>query len=131
MNDAILLAGDRYHKADDAFAGVGPALESAGLSVLYTTDYEALNADLLKGKRLLAILRDGMLWPNGVDEPYEVWMKSHQEAAIEQFVAGGAGVRSCRFTMLAGHIPGKTVIAGSWVGTTRDIHQLRRSTYRW
>jgi len=30
MSDAVLLAGDRYHNADDAFAGVGPALEAAG-----------------------------------------------------------------------------------------------------
>ena len=38
MSDAVLLAGDRYHSADDAFAGVGPALEASGLEVEYTTD---------------------------------------------------------------------------------------------
>ncbi len=89
MYDAILLAGDRYHTAEDAFAGVGPALEAAGLKVLYTTDYAALNSDLLGGKRLLAILRDGMLWPDGHEQPYGVWMQPEQEAAIEQFVASG------------------------------------------
>jgi Trehalose utilisation len=89
MSDAVLLAGDRYHQAEDAFAGVGPALEAAGLRVTYTTDYGALDADLLKGKRLLAILRDGMLWPNGIDQPYSVWMQPHQEKAIEEFVADG------------------------------------------
>ena len=89
MSDAILLAGDRYHAAEYAFAGVGPALEAAGLSVHYTTDYSVLNADLLQGKRMLVILRDGMLWPNGYEQPYEVWMQPHQEAAIERFVAAG------------------------------------------
>ncbi|MBI4553828.1 MAG: ThuA domain-containing protein [Candidatus Latescibacteria bacterium] len=87
--DAILLAGDRYHHAEDAFRGVGPAMEAAGLVVEYTTDYAALNKEVLDGKRLLVILRDGMEWPNGFDQPSEVWMQPHQEAAIEGFVAAG------------------------------------------
>ena len=89
MKDALLLAGDRYHRAEDAFAGVGPALEAAGLQVEYTTDFAALNRQTLQGKRLLVILRDGMEWPQGVDQPYQVWMQPHQEEAIEAFVAGG------------------------------------------
>ena len=89
MYDAILLAGDRYHKADEAFAGVGPALEAAGLKVLYITDYNALSQQLLTGKKLLAILRDGMEWPGGETQPYTVWMQPEQEAAIEKFVQDG------------------------------------------
>jgi len=87
--DAILLGGDRYHKAEEAFAGVGPALEAAGLEVEYTTDYSKINADTLGDKKLLCILRDGMEWPDGYEKPYEVWMKPDQEEAIEQFVAAG------------------------------------------
>jgi hypothetical protein len=87
--DAILLAGDRYHRAEDAFAGVGPALEAAGLTVAYTTDYASLDANRLAGKKLLCILRDGMEWPAGPDRPHTVWMQPHQEEAIERFVAGG------------------------------------------
>ena len=34
MSEAVLLAGDRYHNANDAFAGVGPALEAAGASAI-------------------------------------------------------------------------------------------------
>jgi type 1 glutamine amidotransferase len=89
MTDAVLLAGDRYHQPEDAFAGVGPALEAAGLAPLCTTDYAALDADLLRGQRLLCILRDGMLWPNGHDQPSERWMQPHQEEAIESFVLNG------------------------------------------
>lgn len=89
MKDALLLAGDRYHRAEDAFAGVGPALEAAGLQVEYTTDFVSLNRQALSGKRLLAILRDGMEWPQGPDQPHQVWMQPHQEEAIEAFVAGG------------------------------------------
>lgn len=89
MKDAILLAGDRYHRAEDAFAGVGPALEASGLQVEYTTDFAGLDAGALAGKRLLVILRDGMEWPQGPDQPHQVWMQPHQEEAIEGFVAGG------------------------------------------
>ena len=91
MADAILLAGDRYHKAEDAFAGVGPALESAGLDVEYTTDFECLDSKLLEGKRLLVILRDGMEWPKGHEAPHQVWMLPGQEEAVEAFVRGGGG----------------------------------------
>ena len=87
--DAVILAGDRYHDANDTFRGVGPAMEAAGLTVEYTTDYAVLDADLLTGKRLLVILRDGMEWPAGHDQPYQVWMQPHQEEAIESFVESG------------------------------------------
>jgi type 1 glutamine amidotransferase len=91
MYDAVMLAGDRYHKAEDAFAGVGPALESAGLRIQYTTDHASLSSELLEGKRLLCILRDGMEWPNGYEQPSTVWMTLAQENAIEHFVkTGGA-----------------------------------------
>jgi len=89
MANAVLLAGDRYHHAEDAFRGVGSAMEAVGLAVEYTTEYRALDTDLLRGKRLLVILRDGMEWPNGLDQPCTVWMQPHQEDAIEAFVAGG------------------------------------------
>lgn len=89
MTNAILLAGDRYHHPEDAFAGVGPALEAAGLSVDATADYAALGADALRGKKLLCILRDGMLWPNGHDQPSVRWMQPSQEEAIESFVLNG------------------------------------------
>ena len=89
MKAAILLAGDRYHRAEDAFAGVGPALEATGLQVEYTADFAGLNHQALQGKRLAAILRDGMQWPQGDSQPHEVWMQPHQEEAIEAFVAGG------------------------------------------
>ena len=88
--DALLLAGDRYHQAQDAFAGVVPALESVGLQVECTTDFQALSTESLRGKRLLAILRDGMEWPN-TEGPHEVWMQPHQEQEIASFIERGGG----------------------------------------
>ena len=89
MADALFLAGDRYHVADEAFAGVGPVLESAGLEVDYTTDFSSIDAHSLDGKRLLVFLRDGMEWPDGHDSPPVRWMQPHQEEAIENFVKDG------------------------------------------
>lgn len=89
MADTVMLAGDRYHPAEDAFKGVGKVLEAAGLDTHFTTDFASIDADLLKGKKLLVFHRDGMEWPNGHDEPPEQWMKPHQEEAIESFVQDG------------------------------------------
>ena len=50
MFDAVLLAGDRYHKAEDAFTGVGPVLETAGLDVAYATDFSSINESGLCGR---------------------------------------------------------------------------------
>ncbi|MCL4506977.1 MAG: ThuA domain-containing protein [Chloroflexi bacterium] len=57
MYDAILLAGDRYHKADDAFAGVGPALESAG----WAYEYGKGRVAYLANGHTLEILRHAMV----------------------------------------------------------------------
>ena len=89
MADAVILGGDRYHKAEEAHQGIGPILEKAGLDVYYTDDFASIDADLLEGKKLLVFLRDGMEWPNGNDADPEVWMQPHQEEAIEQFVMSG------------------------------------------
>lgn len=91
MPDAVFLGGDRYHKAEEAFAAVGPVLEKAGLTPHYTKDFASIDKKLLQGKRLLVFLRDGMEWPNGHDKDPLVWMQPHQEEAIESFVKGGGG----------------------------------------
>lgn len=89
MTDAVFLAGDRHHRADEAFAGVGPVLEKAGLTVDYTTDFASVDAGKLADAKLLVFLRDGMEWPNGHEADPVIWMQPHQEDAIESFVQGG------------------------------------------
>jgi hypothetical protein len=56
MADAVFLGGDRFHKAEEAHAGIGPILEAAGLRVHYTNDFASINADLLEGAKLLVFL---------------------------------------------------------------------------
>jgi type 1 glutamine amidotransferase len=89
--DGFFLGGDRYHPSEVAFSGVGAVLEDLGLQVEYTTDWTALNADMLATKKLLVILRDGMNWPNGFEQPYVQWMSDDQQQAIWDFVHRGGG----------------------------------------
>lgn len=89
MADALFLAGDRYHTAEDSFSTLGKIIEAAGLEVEYTTDFTAITTGALADKKLLVIHRDGMEWPNGNDADPERWMQPHQEEAIENFVLEG------------------------------------------
>jgi hypothetical protein len=87
---ALILAGDKYHNAGDAFEGVGAALKHAvaGIDVMCTADFARFH-EQLPGKQLLVIHRDGMEYPNGPDAEMVRWMQPGQEDAIEQFVLNG------------------------------------------
>jgi type 1 glutamine amidotransferase len=88
-SSAFFLAGDRYHDPQIAFDGVMPILESAGFATHITSDYTQLNSANLAGKRLLILHRDGMLFPQGEDQPAVRWMTREQESAVEDFVLAG------------------------------------------
>jgi len=88
---ALILAGDYYHKPEDAFQGVGSVLEDEGLGVECTADFAALGKEMLSDKALLVILRDGIEFPNGREAGPVPWMQPDQEEAIEQFVLNGGG----------------------------------------
>jgi hypothetical protein len=86
---ALMIAGDRYHDPQVAFDGVKPILEAAGLQTWTTDDYAQIAPTNLAGVRLLVLHRDGMLFPNGVEQPPVRWMTPAQESAIEDFVLQG------------------------------------------
>ena len=88
-SSALFLAGDRYHDPQIAFDGVMPLMETAGLATHSTSDYTQITGANLTGKRLLVLHRDGMLFPNGDDQPAVRWMTREQESAIEDFVLAG------------------------------------------
>src|SRR5580700_5472288 len=63
---AFALIGDRYHNSDYIRTALRKTLvKDAGISIDFRDEVELLNADELKGYKLLIILRDGMLWPGG------------------------------------------------------------------
>jgi type 1 glutamine amidotransferase len=111
---AFALIGDRYHNSDYIRTALRKTLvKDAGLSIDFRDEVELLNAEELKGYKLLIILRDGMLWPSGylqgppgspntppasiVSEPPLpkiepeplYWITAEQGKAVKAFVSGG------------------------------------------
>ncbi|MBN1291620.1 MAG: ThuA domain-containing protein [Candidatus Latescibacteria bacterium] len=111
---AFALVGDRYHNSDYIRTALGKTLvEGAGLSIDFTDEVKLLNAETLKGYKMLIVFRDGMLWPDGYGGSYPgyvqgtdmemksippvpekksepvMWMQPHQGKAVRDFVESG------------------------------------------
>src|ERR1700752_1381635 len=71
---AFALIGDRYHNSDYIRTALTKTLcKGLGLSVAFRDDVSLLNAHELKGHKLLIMLRDGMLWPDGYPQSGPGW----------------------------------------------------------
>ena len=67
---AFALLGDRYHNSDHYRAAFGKTLvRDAGLGIDFSDEYRLLTPDRLSNYKVLIILRDGMIWPNGHGNP--------------------------------------------------------------
>jgi hypothetical protein len=112
---AFGLIGDRYHNSDYIRVGLNKTIAAdLGVSIDFTDETRALTAETLSGYRLLIVLRDGMIWPEGypdestnagwvsskpklVSEPplpvsspkSQFWMKPEQGKAVRRFVENG------------------------------------------
>jgi hypothetical protein len=64
--DAFALIGDRYHNSDYIRTGLNRTIaEPLGVSIDFCDETRMLDAQTLGGYKLLIILRDGMIWPDG------------------------------------------------------------------
>lgn len=118
--DAFALIGDRYHNSDYIRSALNKTIaEPLGLAIDFCDETKRLVAETLADYRLLIILRDGMIWPDGypnegtnagwvnggkpklVSEPPvpeteakpAFWMKPEQGEAVREFVErGGAAL---------------------------------------
>ncbi len=88
---ALVLIGDRYHEPEHIEEGLSPAFEATGIDPHFVVDVRALSAENLAQVQLLVILKDGMLWPDGTDNPYRRWMTMEQQNAVVDFVESGGG----------------------------------------
>ncbi len=114
---AFGLIGDRYHNSDYIRSGLTRTIATEmGVSIDFTDETRLLTAETLAGYKLLIVLRDGMIWPDGypdetsnagwvaggrvkiVSEPpvpqkappkFAFWMKPAQGKAVRQFVENG------------------------------------------
>ncbi len=118
---AFALIGDRYHNSDYIRTGLTRTVaKQMGISVDFTDETPLLNAETLDGYKVLIVLRDGMIWPDGYggdestnaawvatgrpklvfDPPLppgkaqsQFWIKPEQGKAVRQFVeAGGSAL---------------------------------------
>src|SRR5215472_16575256 len=118
---AFALTGDRYHNSDYIRTGLTRTIaRQLDVSIDFTDETSLLNAETLDGYKMLIVLRDGMIWPDGYggdestnaawvatgrpklvfDPPVpqqraqsQYWMKPEQGKAVRQFVdAGGAAL---------------------------------------
>lgn len=108
----LALIGDRFHNSDYIRVSLDRLFSELGLPIDYTTLYDQLSRDLLRGYRILLCLRDGMIWPGGYSGPdaytcYEeglenpedfpkpkpgYWITKQQAEAVRDFVAEGNGL---------------------------------------
>src|SRR5260370_20426328 len=66
---AFALIGDRYHNSDYIRTGLRRTIErEMDVTVDFCDEVKMLNAETLKGYKLLILLRDGMLWPDGYQD---------------------------------------------------------------
>ncbi|HEX3879274.1 MAG TPA: ThuA domain-containing protein [Bryobacteraceae bacterium] len=113
---AFGLIGDRYHNSDYIRAGLNRTIQKdLDVNIDFCDETRSLTAETLKGYKLLIILRDGMIWPDGypneatnagwvaggkvelVSEPpvpateakAQFWMKPEQGKAVKEFVNNG------------------------------------------
>ena len=118
--DAFALIGDRYHNSDYIRTGLNRTISAPlGITIDFCDETKRLTRATLRGYKLLIILRDGMIWPDGypneatnagwvaggrpelVSEPPvpdteaepAFWMKPEQGKAVRAFVEeGGAAL---------------------------------------
>jgi type 1 glutamine amidotransferase len=105
---AFMLTGDRYHNIDYVRTALGKTLvKDLGISIDFTDELSLLTAPNLKQYKLLIMLRDGMVWPNGYeggggrgavvseppiskfDQTPVYWMTVEQGKAVKEFVQNG------------------------------------------
>ncbi len=118
---AFALIGDRYHNSDYIRTGLTRTIvKELGVSIDFTDETSLLDTETLDGYKLLIVLRDGMIWPDGyggsertnaawvatgrpelVSDPplpqtearSAFWIKPGQGKAVRDFVeAGGAAL---------------------------------------
>lgn len=113
---AFGLIGDRYHNSDYIRTGLNRTIvKDLGLTIDFCDETKTLTTETLTGYKLLIVLRDGMIWPEGypdentnaawvatgkpklVSDPpvprtaakSQYWIKPDQGRAVRQFVQDG------------------------------------------
>ena len=111
--NAFALTGDRYHNIDYVRTALSKTLgKDLGITIDFTDELSLLATKRLRDYKLLIILRDGMVWPNGyaapaaggrgaavvsdpplphIEENPVYWITPEQGKAVKEFVQSGGG----------------------------------------
>jgi hypothetical protein len=133
----LALIGDRYHNQDYLRVGFTRVFKELDMPITFTSDYEALSRDLLKGYDIFLCQRNGVIWPNGYvgpdAYPYEndlqpiapwgpptqvQWMTEEQGEAVKDFVNSGKGLYSFHNNSIISikNKPYRDVMGGAFIG---------------
>ena len=152
--DAFGLIGDRYHNSDYIRSGLNRTIaKPLGVSIDFCDDTHQLNAATLQGRKLLIILRDGMIWPDGYpnettnaawvatgkpelksDPPVDVgnpkpafWIQPGQGKAVHDFVeAGGSALLLHNVTHVGLTDPDfRAVLKAAYAGHPRSAFKVK------
>src|SRR5260370_26062207 len=100
---AFALIGDRYHNSDYIRTGLRRTIDrELGVSVDFCDEVKMLDAETLDGYKLLIILRDGMLWPDGYSDENSnaAWVaacaKDGRPAAVLDYARAGESRQAVR-----------------------------------
>ena len=112
---ALVLIGDRPHEPGHIEAGLRPVFEATGVIPHFLLDPRGLTAENLSHVKLLVILRDGYIFPQGNGVP---WMTVAQENAVVHFVQSGGGFLNLHNSMglYPDNGPYLNLVGGRYIG---------------
>ena len=93
---AFALIGDRYHNSDYIRTGLSRTIgQGVGVSIDFCDEVKLLDRETLRGRKLLIILRDGMLWPDGYPDENSnaAWVAAGRPALVSDPPVPGTGAR--------------------------------------
>ena len=82
---AFALIGDRYHNSDYIRTGLTRTIaKELDISIDFCDETRMLTAETLQGYKLLIILRDGMIWPDGYpdENTNAAWVATGKPALV-------------------------------------------------
>ena len=109
------MIGDRPHEPEHIESGLRPVFEATGVIPHFLFDVRGLTAENLSHVKLLVMLRDGFIWPEGKGVS---WMTDEQQRAVVQFVESGGAFLNLHNSMglYPDNGPYLNLVGGRYIG---------------
>ena len=112
---ALVLIGDRVHEPEHIEPALRQVFNAADVIPHFLFDVRGLTLENLSQVKLLVILRDGFIWPEGKGI---MWMTPDQQDAVVRFVEGGGAFLNLHNSMglYPDNGPYLKLIGGRYIG---------------